>query len=236
MNESPAVSDQSFDLAENSANGTSVGLVNASDVDSGDSLTYAITGGTGATAFAINGLTGEITVADASQLDYESTTSLTLNVEVTDDGVPSLSDSAIVTINLTPLNDNDPVFTSSGTVSVAENVTFVTTVTATDADLPIQTVTYSLNGGADSAMFALNGTNGDLTFLAPPDFETPGDVNGDNVYEVNVRAFDGNGGTEDQSLLITVTDVQRSTGGERSAVQRGGKQRQRHQRRPGGCQ
>jgi hypothetical protein len=41
-------------------------------------LTYAITGGTGFTAFAIDTNTGEITVTDSAQLDFETTPSFTL--------------------------------------------------------------------------------------------------------------------------------------------------------------
>lgn len=49
-----------------------------------------------------------------------------------------------------------PVITSNGggattSVNVAENSTAVTTVTATDSDVPAQTLTYSITGGADAA-------------------------------------------------------------------------------------
>ena len=64
-------------------------------------------------------------------------------------------------MTVTPVNDNTPVITSNGggataAVSVAENTTAVTTVTATDADLPAQTLTYSIIGGADAAKFTIN--------------------------------------------------------------------------------
>jgi hypothetical protein len=52
-----------------------------------------------------------------------------------------------------PANDNAPVITSGATASVAENTTAVMTVTATDADLPAQTLSYSIVGGADAAKF-----------------------------------------------------------------------------------
>ena len=72
-------------MDENSANGTSVGTVSASDPDTGSTLIYAITAGNETGIFAINSSTGEITVADGSQLDYETTTSYDLTVTVTDD-------------------------------------------------------------------------------------------------------------------------------------------------------
>ena len=62
---------------------------------------------------------------------------------------------------------------ATAAVNVAENTTAVTTVTATDADLPAQTLTYSIIGGADAAKFTINGSTGALTFVAAPDYETP---------------------------------------------------------------
>ena len=45
---------------------------------------------------------------------------------------------------------------ASAAVNVAENATAVTTVTATDADLPAPTLTYSIVGGADAARFTID--------------------------------------------------------------------------------
>jgi hypothetical protein len=106
--ETPVVNDQIFSIAENSPNTTSVGFVVATDADDSapnNTLSYLITGGTGQTAFAIDANTGEITVADSAQLDYETTTSFTLDIEVSDGGTPGLSDTAVITINLTNVLD-----------------------------------------------------------------------------------------------------------------------------------
>ena len=105
-----------------------------------------------------------------------------------------------------------PVIISDGgntnvSLSVAENSTSVSTVSATDAD-PGQTITYSLSGGADAARFAIGSTSGVLTFAAAPDYEAPADANADNVYTVIVRATD-NGNTPKsatQTLSVTVTN------------------------------
>ncbi|MCA9192177.1 MAG: hypothetical protein KDB03_10455 [Planctomycetales bacterium] len=102
------------------------------------------------------------------------------------------------------LGDNsDPTLVSSDTISVTENVIDVQTVTATDPDAG-QTVSYALTGaGADSSLFSILPT-GQLSFLVAPDYETPLDANGDNVYEVEVLADDGNGGTDTQLIQVTV--------------------------------
>ena len=108
------------------------------------------------------------------------------------------SNVATVTITITGLNDA-PVITSDGggvaaTISVNENTAAVTTVTATDMDLPAQPLSYSISGGVDAARFTLNPGTGALSFIAAPDFENPVDVGADNVYNVTIQVSDGNGG------------------------------------------
>ncbi|MDH3583609.1 MAG: peptidylprolyl isomerase, partial [Phycisphaerae bacterium] len=110
INDAPSVADQSFDLADDSADGAVVGSVAAADPDDAAALAYAITGGTGAAAFAIDPDTGEITLADAAQLDPLATPSPTLDVELTDQG--GLTATAAVTVNLVPPTVTPPTFTA----------------------------------------------------------------------------------------------------------------------------
>ena len=111
---------------------------------------------------------------------------------------------ATVDVSVNVLNLNAPVFTSTSTPSVPENTTAVLTVIATDADLPAQSVTYSLTGGADQSKFTIT-LGGVLTFVTAPDHEAPTDFNTDNVYLVQVTANDGAGGTTVQNLSVTVS-------------------------------
>lgn len=97
INVAPSLADATFEVEENSPNGMVVGMISGTDPGD-DLLTYSIVGGTGATAFAINANSGQITVADATQLDYETTLSLTLEVQVADDD--NATDNATVTITL----------------------------------------------------------------------------------------------------------------------------------------
>jgi serralysin len=89
-----------------------------------------------------------------------------------------------------------PVITSSDSISISENTQAVTTVTATDADLPAQTLTYSIVGGADLALFSINSSTGELVFITAPDFKVPMDSNADNIYNITVQVSDG-------SLMVT---------------------------------
>ena len=134
VNEAPTASDAPFSVAENSATGTAVGTVVATDPDlaslSNGTLMYTITGGNTGNVFAINSTTGAMTVADV--LDYETTASYSLVVTVTDGGSPSLSSTAMLTITVTDVSDQVPIFTSNASVTVLEGTTTVTTVTARD--------------------------------------------------------------------------------------------------------
>jgi hypothetical protein len=98
-----------------------------------------------------------------------------------------------------------PVITSANAANVAENATAVLTVTATDADLPAQTLSYSITGGADAALFQIVGDQ--LQFVSAPDYEAPADADTNNVYLVQVTANDGAGLTTTLAMNVTVTPV-----------------------------
>ena len=106
-------------------------------------------------------------------------------------------------------NEN-PTITSNGggdtaAVSIAENTTAVTTVTATDPDAG-QTLSYAILGGADATKFTINPTTGALAFATAPNFEAPTDAGANNIYDVNVQVSDGNGGIATQAIAVTVTN------------------------------
>ena len=62
---------------------------------------------------------------------------------------------------------------------------------------------------SDQALFDIDSSSGALTFKSAPDYETPIDASSppDNVYEVQIEARDGNGGTVSQTVSITVTNA-----------------------------
>jgi Ca2+-binding RTX toxin-like protein len=55
-------------------------------------------------------------------------------------------------------------------------------------------------------LFSIDQATGALSFKAAPDFEHPLDADGNNVYDVTVRADDGHGGIDTQAIAVTVTD------------------------------
>ena len=104
-----------FELAEDAAVDDEVGTVSATDSDTDDTLTYSITEGNDDDHFAIDGSTGEITVE--AGLDYETTPSYVLTVEV-DDGNDG-TDRATVTVTVTDVAEDSPPAPENLSVSLA---------------------------------------------------------------------------------------------------------------------
>ena len=180
------------------------GLLN-NDVDvDGDLLTVSLVSGPArAASFTLNPDGSFTYVHDGSET---TTDSFTYRVH---DG--SLTDTATVYLAITPVNDNDPIITSNGggptaAINVAENTTAVTTVIATDADLPTQTLSYSISGGADAGRFSINTSTGELRFKVAPNFESPIDAGSNNDYNFVVRVSDGSL-TSTQAISVTVSDI-----------------------------
>jgi uncharacterized protein YjiK len=110
----------------------------------------------------------------------------------------------------TGTGNSPPMITSNGggataSVSPAENQTFVTDVEATDPDL--DTLTYSISGGADATAFTIDPATGVLVFAIAPDSEVPTDAGGNNVYDVVVSVSDDDGALDAQAISATVHNV-----------------------------
>ena len=195
---------QSFSIDENSANGSIIGIVAATDADTIPTTyqDWTITSGNTNAAFAIDSSSGELSVATSSELDYESTASYTLALSVSD-GVNTAS-AETLSINLSNVNEQ-PSFTSAATASANENdSSFAYTASATDVDAA-DSLGYSISGGADAAAFSLSGAS--LGFIAAANYESPADSNQDNIYEVELQVTDAGGLSDYLDLQISVTDL-----------------------------
>lgn len=96
---------------------------------------------------------------------------------------------------------NSPTITSSNSVSVAENAALVHVLTASE------TVTWSITGGADQALFEVSGSLLRFASDARKDFENPNDADTDNAYVVEVTATDIQGNATAQTITATITDL-----------------------------
>ena len=108
------------------------------------------------------------------------------------------------TVTVTDLNEAAPTVTGRETLSIRENTAnTLYTYRASDMDRGA-TIIWSV-GGTDGDDFEIS-EQGALTFASPPDYERPADSDGDNVYEITIRASDGSSAGE-LGVTITVTAV-----------------------------
>ena len=188
-------------VIENAEAGTSVGdPVRAADANS-DILTHTLHGDE-AINFKIDPVTGQITVDDDAELDFETNNDndnangpFTVDVIATDPA--GMFASIRVTINVDDDMDESPVITgtqrgaatkadNAEVYSLTENVTdlAVATFGATDPDSSGQNVTNLSLSGADAGDFTFTG--GALSFMSSPNYERPADADMNNVYKVTV--------------------------------------------------
>ena len=162
----------------------------ATDADlPADTLTYSlVTAPTGAT---INPATGVFTWTPG-EADGPGSFNATIRVS---DSVGATADTTF-TITVTESN-SAPVLATIAAQTVVENTVLTVTAGATDADLPADTLTYSLITAPTGA--TITPSTGVFTW-------TPGEADGPGSYNVIVRVADGNGGTADTSFTITVTE------------------------------
>lgn len=201
-NEAPVVNAATFALAENSANGTNVGTVSFSDPDSGQTATFSITAGNIGNAFTINPTSGQITVISSAALNFETTPSFSLTVQVTDNGTPQLSGSATITVNLTDVNDA-PVavnknYSAQTNMKIAIAAGSGLLVGATDPDAG--TTIFSVG-----TVSATSPAGGNVTFTASTgafDFDPPPGVTGNVTFTYTVC---DNGAPQLCSAAATVT-------------------------------
>ncbi len=136
--------------------------------------------------------------------EAQGATTNTVTVRLYDNGVPSkaVTNSFIVTVNEINVA---PVLAAIGDKSVDEGVALGFTATATDADLPASTLTFSLVGAPAGA--SIGSSSGVFSW-------TPTEAQGAGSYTFTVRVTDTNPTatnsknlTDEESITVTVNEV-----------------------------
>ena len=166
-------------------NQTSIGSVSATDGDS-TSIIFSIS-------------EGDLEITSAGLLsfkvapDYEAKGTYTATVTASD-GTNETSQS--ITVSVTDMDDEAPVFTSPVLFNVAENQTAIGTVAATDADSGNGLIRFTVSGSD----LEINTISGALGFKVAPDYETK------SSYAATVTASDGTNSAT-QALTVNITDI-----------------------------
>ncbi len=200
----PADTDAALNqIGENAAIGSLVGITaTASDADATtNTVSYSLSNNAGG-RFVIDATSGVVTTA--AVLDAEQAASHAITIVAT--SADGSSTSTGFTIAVTDVNEA-PVISGGAAVAVqiAERTTATATLTASDPDIGAS-IAWSIAGGDDAALFAIDAATGALSFKAAPLFAAPTDAGSNNVYDVIVRASDGSL-FDEQALAITVTDA-----------------------------
>ena len=185
----------SVSLDEDVPIGTTVLQTSAIDEDTSDTLTYSLSGNN-SSDFSIASNTGFVTTAVA--LDYESISSYSLTVSVTDRAATTTQ---ALTISITDKNDVPGFVAAPYSVTVPENTTSssLLTVSATDHDIA-DTLNFLLLG-TGSELFSIHLTSGVVSLTTELDYEVT------SLYTLTIRVSDSNGGIATTSLTVTVSDV-----------------------------
>ena len=114
------------------------------------------------------------------------------------------------------MNVNEaPYITSQATAALREDAIVQALDIAShdpDGTLEGRGLSYSITGGVDSNYFTVSATSGILKFRAIPDYDSPIDANGDNIYEVEVTVTDDGGLSGSQAIEVTVVNDEADDG------------------------
>ena len=210
VNEAPIFTEASVDLttSENNTSFTYTVAINAATDEDQDQLTYGIAG-TDSGDFNFDSTTRTLSFKSTpnheAPLDNGGDNTYELDITVSDG---EYSDSQALSITVSDVNEA-PIFTEpSVSLTTAESDTSFTYTVAIDAatdEDPGQTITYAVIG-TDIDDFDFDSNTRTLSFKSTPDHETPLDDDGDNLYELQVTASDGQL-IASQDLDITVLNV-----------------------------
>jgi Right handed beta helix region/Putative Ig domain/Dockerin type I domain len=165
--------------------------VTASDNDLHDVLTYSLEPGSPDGA-SINPSTGLFTWTPGESFGGST---YPVSVRVTDSGTPAKN--ATRTFNVSVIDTNlAPTLNPIGNKTVAEGTTLQFTALAVDADIPIDTLTFSLIGAPSSA--TINPSSGQFVW-------TPVESDGPGTFVFTVRVTDNGNSPKFAQEQITVT-------------------------------
>ena len=169
------------------------------DPDQPPTITWSLSG-PDAHHFDIDDASGELTFRETPDHEQARDTNGDNHYQLTvtaSDG--TFSDSREVTVSVVDVNE-PPSLTGRSNIPVDEHGDgFVTSYQADDPDVDA-VLGWTLSGG-DARHFRIN-QDGELRFRLEPDFESPSDAGGNNVYNLSVHIFDG---ANMPSLNVTVT-------------------------------
>jgi len=205
-NDAPNILAGTLTVSEHATQDAVVGTIGYNDIDNGDSLgSYQLIDNAGG-RFAIHSTSGVVTVAGNSLFDYETATSHTIIVRVTDIGGASYDET--LTVQITDIDEfdvseiNDSNTAANAVAENASNGTLVgITAFARDEDGSTNTITYSLDDSA-GGRFSIHSSTG-LVSVA-----NSGLLNYEAAtsHSITIRATSADGSFSTRSFQVNLVD------------------------------
>ena len=202
VNEPPTIPNYPFSVSEAASNGTVVGTVTGVDPE-GLAVSYAIVG---STPFAVNSSTGQITVANANQLDFETQPQIVITVKASDPA----SNFANSTVTITVTNENDAPQTSGIPDVVVNEGAAPTNINLrlyfSDAEDTPAALDYAVQNNSNGSLFSSVAIDGSdvlkLTYNS----------NASGISNITIRATDTGGKFVDSTFKVDINDAPTTSG------------------------
>uniref|UniRef100_A0AAY5EWV6 Cadherin domain-containing protein n=1 Tax=Electrophorus electricus TaxID=8005 RepID=A0AAY5EWV6_ELEEL len=222
------VMSKSSEIFENAKIGTVTAIINVQDIDSGENGRVQCTINESVPFTLKSTSSNFFSLVTDAYLDRERDSAYNISVSCADEGEPSLSASVILSLQISDVNDNAPVFEqTSYEASVIENNTpglSIFTVKARDADWNQNArVSYILedslvNGMPITSYVSISPDTGVINAIRSFDYEQIKDFRfrvkagfldfeKSKKYELYVEATDRGGLTDTSKVIIEITDV-----------------------------
>ena len=192
------------DVAENIGANSIIHTFAEPQKDTADAvITYSLVGGDSA-AFTIDPSSGELRIVDNP--DFENKASYTVTVRATaTDGAHETHTDLVVNVNITNVNDELPVITSSDSgTTITEGVAVPTSqvVYTATGTFDVTDIVWTLEGD-DAHLFTIDQQTGEVKFNA----ETTPDHEAKDSYVFTVVATSGSLAPVKKDVTVAVTDV-----------------------------
>ena len=222
----PEISIITFEISEDAEVGTIVGFVEAIDPMGGEIVSIALQGD------GFIELDGAV-LKTTQELDYETTTAhpFTITAQASDradiSGLTGSKSESIRVVDIPNQTYTGRFFISIFNVideELGAKVDHRRYFNPNQKAVGKWKVRKKISGGEDADKFTIKTRtklevqkDGDpveeetedyLDFIIPPDFENPGDANGDNVYEVDIEYTNTDDGAPEVPIVVTQTNIQ----------------------------
>jgi autotransporter-associated beta strand protein len=202
-----------FSIAENTANGNSIGTVAARLDHGANPLTWSIASGNPDGAFFINPSTGAISVANSAALDFEALSlrwddpaAIELFVSIADATNPSLNETIRTVVTVTDVNES-PTLAGAGATVLEHTApgTVIAAMSGGDVD-HFDFPTFSITAGNPGNAIAIDSGTGEVTVSGNLDVATT------TVFPITITATDQGNPALSATAQLTLTVINTADG------------------------